>query len=124
MIDEQRIERISGWLPSADPENGGRHRSVRFEKTEVLPAVDRATPTPAADPALDRDVWPLTAAAALELAADADVPGEWLDPVVEEVEAERGFTAWVYRNLTFPRLAVLCLVAGVLVGTGIGWWLA
>lgn len=42
-----------------------------------------------------------------------------------EVLGERppGFRAWLYRNLTFPRVAVLALVAGVLLGTGIGWWL-
>ncbi len=33
-----------------------------------------------------------------------------------------GTGSWLRRNLTVSRVAVLCVVVGILLGTGIGWW--
>ncbi len=38
-------------------------------------------------------------------------------------EVRPGFVPWLYRRMTFPRVAVLFLSIGVLLGTGLGWWL-
>lgn len=38
-------------------------------------------------------------------------------------EVRPGFVPWLYRRVTYPRIAMLFLSVGVLLGTGLGWWL-
>lgn len=97
--------------------------SSRTDETEVIPPVVAEPEWPTESGELDDPFTvPVDFLGGFEEAAVAHTAE--LEAIAVDVPPLRRFGRWVARNLTGTRVTILAATIGVLVGTGIGWWLA